>query len=205
MEKILILNGSPRATRSNSKRYAKLFSRHCPQETDYREIRKNNHAELRAGMEHHADLLLVFPLYADALPVGLLNFLKFLETTPPDHRPVVSVLVNCGFLEPQQCEVVVRMLRLFCQRNGYPFGSVLMVGGGEAILDSPFRFLVNRKIKHFAKSIAARQYGTWQTTMPIGKRLFVLASTQYWLQYGKRFGISKRQMQTPVIEGPDSE
>ena len=66
----------------------------------------------------------------------------------------MSVLINCGFLEPQQNEMAVEMMRLFCRQNHYPFGSVLKIGSGEAILDSPFRFLAVRKIRRFADSIA---------------------------------------------------
>ena len=140
MEKILILNGSPRAAKSNSKRYAALFSASCPLPCDTVSLTPRNHAELAAQLPRYSDLLLVFPLYADALPVGLLDFLKYLEAhpVPVEARPVVSVLINCGFLEPAQNEIAVRMIRLFCSRNGYRTGSVLMLGSGEAILDSPF-------------------------------------------------------------------
>lgn len=200
MERVLILNGSPRAPRSNSKRCAELFARCCPCPTEYAEIRRNNHAELIARMAEYAEVVVVFPLYADALPVPLLDFLKSLEAAAPPHRPRLSVLVNCGFLEYRQNETAVRILRFFCRRNGYAFGSVLMMGSGEAILGSPFRFLAVRQIKRFARSVAGGRNKVFHTTMPIGKRLFVMASTRYWVLYGRRFGVSKRQMQTLGIE-----
>ena len=46
MGKILILNGSPRAPRSNSKRYAALFCAVCPAETETCSISKRNHLDL---------------------------------------------------------------------------------------------------------------------------------------------------------------
>lgn len=196
----MILNGSPRAPRSNSKRYAAYVAKYSPWPTEYFELRKNNHAQLCERMGEFSDVVLVFPLYADSLPVGLLNLLKTLEAMPPAQRPVISVLVNCGFLEYRQNEIAVRIVRFFCRRNGYAFGSVLMAGSGEAILDTPFRVLVARKIRRLVRSIVRRQYEELHVTMPIGKRLFLLASTQYWTRYGKRFGVSRRQMQTPGIE-----
>lgn len=200
MEKIMILNGSPRAPRSNSKRYAAYVAKYSPWPTEYFEIRKNNHAQLRERMAESSDLVLVFPLYADSLPVGVLNLLKSLEVTPPERRPVISVVVNCGFLEPDQNEIAVRILRFFCRKNGYEFGSVLMAGSGEAILDTPFRVLVARKIRRLMRSIVRRRYEQLRVTMPIGKRLFLMASTLYWTRYGKRFGVTRQQMQTPRIE-----
>ena len=64
---ILILNGSPRAPKSNSKRYAGLFMDCC--KADYAEITKTNHRELCARTGEYTDLVLAFPLYADGLPV----------------------------------------------------------------------------------------------------------------------------------------
>ena len=171
MGKILILNGSPRAPKSNSKRYAEIFMRHCTAETDYRNITKKNHEELCAALSGYTDVLFAFPLYADSLPVGFLNFLKALEACPPAHKPVVSILINCGFLEAEQSEVAIRMMRLFCRRNGYVMGSV------------------------------SGRYHTLSATMPLSKYLFRLAADIYWTFYGKRFGTTRRQMQTMEVEG----
>ena len=79
MGRILILNGSPRAPRSNSKRYAQLFSEACPLETEYLELIKTDGTALREAVERADQLLLVFPLYVDGLPVPLLEAFKSLE------------------------------------------------------------------------------------------------------------------------------
>ena len=200
MGNVMILNGSPRAPKSNSRRYAELFAAGCKAHTEYFNLTKTNHQALCLKIGEATDVLLVFPLYADALPVTLLNFLKFLEKNPPENRPVVSVLVNCGFLEVHQNDVAVQMVQLFCKQNGYPFGSVLKIGSGEAILDTPFRFLAARKIRHFARSIAQGTYQSFQVTMPLTKKWFVSAAADYWIRYGKRNGVTKEQMQTMQIE-----
>ena len=201
MGKILILNGSPRAPKSNSKRYAEIFMRYCTAETDYRNITKKNHEELCAALSGYTDVLFAFPLYADSLPVGFLNFLKALEACPPAHKPVVSILINCGFLEAEQSEVAIRMMRLFCRRNGYVMGSVLMLGSGEAILDTPFKYVATRNIRRLAQSMVSGRYHTLSATMALSKYLFRLAADIYWTFYGKRFGTTRRQMQTMEVEG----
>ncbi len=200
MGSIIILNGSPRAPKSNSKRYAGIFSDNCKCNTEYFNISKTNHYELCGKLGNFTDMLFVFPLYADGIPVTLLNFLKTLEQNPPENKPVVSILINCGFLEYKQNDVAVSMMKLFCKQNGYRFGSVLKIGSGEAILDTPFKLLVVRKIKKFADSISLSRYCTLQTTMPISPKMFVKASTTYWTNYGKRNGITKEQMETMQIE-----
>lgn len=201
MGKVLILNGSPRAPKSNSKQYAQLFAEACRMETVYCNITKTNHLELCSAVEDCSDLLLVFPLYADGIPTPLMQFLKTLEAHPPETRPVVSVLINCGFLEPEQNDVAVEMIGLFCAQNGYPLGSVLKIGSGEAILATPFRSLVRGKIKKLAAALEQRRSQTFRVTMPLPKWMFLKASTGYWTSYGQRNGITREQMATMEIEG----
>ena len=119
MERMLILNASPRAPRSNSKSYAQMLAHAWGGPASYREVRSPDGFEaLRREAEQSAHLVLVFPLYADSLPVPLVRFLKDLEAHPLAARPVVSVVVNCGFLEPGQNDLAVEMVRLFCRRSG---------------------------------------------------------------------------------------
>nr|WP_297283081.1 hypothetical protein [uncultured Agathobaculum sp.] len=200
MGKIMLINASPRAPKSHSKQYAELFAKVCPAETAYFAVTRNNHRELCQVMEDFSDVLLVFPLYADSLPVTLMHFLKTLEQHPPRWKPRVSVLINCGFMEPEQNDIAVQMVRLFCKQNGYPFGSVLKIGSGEAILATPFRILVRAKMKKLAAAMVSGKTGTWQVTMPITKGMFLRASTVFWTNYGKRNGITKEQMETMQIE-----
>ncbi len=200
MGKILMINASPRAPRSNSRQYAELFAQACKLETEYRPLTRENHAELCRAMDGVSDVLLVFPLYADGIPVTLLHFLKTLEASPPAHRPVISVLINCGFLEPHQNDIAVQMVELFAKENAYPFGSVLKIGSGEAILSTPFRFLVRGGVKKLARAIAAGHRRTIRVTMPLPKRAFIRASAGYWESYGRRNGLTRAQMETLEIE-----
>lgn len=200
MGSVIILNGSPRAPKSNSKRYAELFVKSCECKTEYYNITKNNHEELCGKLGDFSDVLLVFPLYADGIPVTLLNFLKNLEKNPPLQKPTISVLINCGFFEYRQNDTAVNMIELFCKQNGYRMGSVLKIGSGEAILDTPFKVFVTRKIKKLAASVSNEKYCTQHAAMPITKGMFLKASTAYWTNYGKKNGITKEMMETMKIE-----
>ena len=201
MAGILILNGSPRAPRSNSKRYAALFMNRCKVQCEYQNITKSNHAELCEKMNEVSDVLLVFPLYADGLPVTLLDFLKTLETCPPERKPVISMLINCGFFEYHQNDIAVRMVELFCRQNGYRFGSVLKIASGEAILDTPFCGLVKRKLEQLAAAIVQGKARVLHVSMSLTRGMFVRASTRYWVSYGKKNGVSREQMAVMEIEG----
>lgn len=200
MDKLMMINASPRAPRSNSKKYAEIFEKYSPLHTDYFEIKKSNHLELCHMMGDYSNIVFIFPLYVDCLPVTLLNFLKTLEKNLPDHKPVVSVIINCGFIEPQQNNIAVEILQFYCIEKGFPFGSVLKIGSGEAILGTPFQFFLKMKMKKFAVSLPGGKYKNIQVTMPISKKMFLKGSTAYWEEYGKKNGISKEEMSTLKIE-----
>ena len=92
------------------------------------------------------------------------------------------------------------MIQLFCKKNGYHFGSILQIGSGEAILKTPFKLLVNRKIKKLAKAISKEQQIKLTVTMPLSKKIFIKASTNYWKNYGKTNNLDYNQLATMEIE-----
>lgn len=201
MGRLMIVNGSPRAPRSNSKQYAQIFREFFGGEVCEYEVTKRQHVQACAQAAECTDMLLVFPLYADGLPVTLMHFLKQLARQEFQAPPTVHVLVNCGFLEPRQNDVACDMVRLFCAQHGFPFGSVLRVGSGEAILTTPFAVLVKRKLKKLAQAVEGGRPYSGSVTMPLPAWLYVRASAGYWLQYGAKNGLGKEQMATMQIEG----
>ena len=197
----MIINASPRAPKSNSKQYANLFAKYCRLDTEYYEVKKSNHLTLCQMIENYSDIVFVFPLYVDSVPVTLLNFLKAMEDNALLKKPTISVVINCGFIEPYQNDIAVKMLQLFARKNGYPYGSTFKIGSGEAILTTPFRIFLKERMKRFAVSIERQRYNDFQVTMPISKKMFIKASTAYWENYGKKNGISKEKMEIMEIEG----
>lgn len=65
MVKTIVINGSPRAPKSNSKLYAEIFQKYYAGEIIAFNINKKNHSEICNHMEGCSDILFVFPLYAD--------------------------------------------------------------------------------------------------------------------------------------------
>ncbi|ONI44264.1 hypothetical protein AN641_05755 [Candidatus Epulonipiscioides gigas] len=197
---MIILNGSPRAVQSNSKEYAHMLKQYCNIESQYFNITHSNHLRLCDKMQDFKQLVLVFPLYVDSLPVTLLNFLKTLEQNSPQKQLIVSVIINCGFIEYTQNDIAIEMIKLFCKQQNYLLGSTLSIGSGEAILGTPFKRLVVAQIKQLATSLEKQDYKNFHITMPIPKKLYLKASNNYWINYGKKYGISKKQMKTLKIE-----
>ncbi len=101
MGKLLVANGSPRGSKSNSKRYAAIFKTNWLQLAKAYLVTAKRHREICCSLADFANLLLVFPLYADSPPVPLMQFLKEVEQHSPAKKPTVHILINCGFLDPE--------------------------------------------------------------------------------------------------------
>lgn len=201
MDRLMMVNGSPRAPRSNTRRYLQLLEQYWPGETREYSVTQGKHEQGVAQLEGCGQLVLAFPLYADSLPVTLMGFLKALEAHPPAPKPTVHVLINCGFLEPEQNRVALEIIDCFCRRSGYPRGATLCIGSGEAILGTPFAFFARRAIRKLARAIQTGRPARIKTAMPLTKGMFLKASTNYWLGLGAKNSLTREDMAVMDIEG----
>ena len=200
MGKLMIVNGSPRAPKSNSKIYVEIFKKYWKEDVLEYSVTAKKHAEACALVGGADEVLFSFPLYADGLPVTLMRFLKELEDFAPGNKKV-HALINCGFYEPEQNQVALDMLKEFCRRNGMTFCSSLCIGSGEALPTTPFMFFVRRKMKKLVRAIKVGRVKELKMTMPLTKKAFLRASTKFWTRYGEKNGITAEQMDTMLIEG----
>ena len=200
MDKIIIINASPRAPKSNSLIYANSFINSCTLDTDYIEVKKNNHQLIIDRLENYKHILFIFPLYVDSIPSTLLNFLKSLENNNLTNKPIIHILINCGFIEYNQNNIAIDMIKLFCIQNNYNIGSILSIGGGEGLPTTPFKKLGDYTISRFSKSITKEKYRRFNFTMPISKKFYINASTKYWIKKGMNNNITKEDMEIMDIE-----
>ncbi len=200
MGKLLIVNGSSRAPRSNSKKYAEIFTRIWPQKADSYSVIMEKQETICSQIGQYEHILFVFPLYTDAIPAILIPFLKCLEKAPFSPNTKIHLIINCGFLEPEQNDVAVSMLDCFCEKHRLTVGMKLRIATGEAILSTPFSVLVKRKIKKFVKGILNDRRETLTAVMPLSKNMFLKASSKYWINYGKKFDTDEAKMRCLKIE-----
>lgn len=201
MEKMIIVNGSPRAAVSNSKKLIEIFKNINSKKFNITEfVCRRDNDKICAEFENTDNVLFVFPLYTDGVPSILLQLFKDIEKAEIKNKPKINVIINCGFMEPFQNDTAVEIIKIFSEQCGFEFGSVLCIGSGEAIMDTPFKLFVNMKIKSFSKAIVKNSKKTFKVTMPITKSMFLKASTSYWLKKGEKFGVSREKMDTMDIE-----
>lgn len=95
----------------------------------------------------------------------------------------------------------MEIIDTFCRQEGFVPGCKLSIGSGEAIMDSPFAFIAKHNIKKLAKNIKNGKNTIIYTSMPLTRKMFVKASTSYWLSLGRKNGITREQMESMEIEG----
>jgi NADPH-dependent FMN reductase len=94
-------------------------------------------ANAQAQAISRCDLLVVVtPLYADALPSITTHALELIARARPyGTRQAASfvTVINCGFPEPEQTRTALRIARHFADAAGYHWGGALPIGAGGTI------------------------------------------------------------------------
>lgn len=201
MERLLIINGSPRAPKSNSKKYIDLLKESLPGGTEVVEINVLNRRNRKyiSELNQFSDILIVFPLYVDTIPMVLMEYLKEMGGVAcPKTR--FHFIVNGGFFESHQSDIAMKIIEYYCRKNDFQIGMKLQIGAGEAMLRT-FPWLAKFQLARFAKKMILGKKETMTFTMPLTRTMFLLGSKFYWTNYGKQYGCTKKEMETLKIEG----
>ena len=138
--KISFINGSPRRGRSTSS----SIIRHMKDligETMRTEVFNAAGFDLDDGdvLSSVIDsrfIILVSPLYVDALPSEVVEMMRALEETDLEGISFM-VIFNCGFPEASQNHTAIEICRNFSDANGMRWLGGLAIGGGGAIDGRP--------------------------------------------------------------------
>jgi hypothetical protein len=103
--------------------------------------RQHGEPGLLAAVDRAGLILLVFPLYADALPYLVTKALAVIEahrqvTAEPSSKRLVSI-VNSGFPEIHQNAVALAICEEFAAQSGIAWAGGLALGGGGMVGGQP--------------------------------------------------------------------
>ena len=141
--RLLALNGSPRGPKSNTRfltdEFLRGFAVTPANQAETLDIARPSDREKALAAFWHSDaVLLGFPLYTDAMPGLVKEFLEQVATLPrPDRRPTLVFLVQSGFPEATHTVPVARYLERLASRLGCVCAGVLRRGGIEGIQSQP--------------------------------------------------------------------
>lgn len=198
MGKLIVVNGSPRAPRSNSLKYINELKKFVKDDIFVYNIISFKLDQFFKELKADSEIIFVFPLYADGLPSLVISFFNSLKSFKFQNQKV-HLIINCGFLEWQQNLVAKEIFKLFCDSLNLNFCCSLLIGSGEAIMETPYKFLVKRQLKGFINDIYTNKSKMRKVNMPLSKKRFIKDSTKYWLAYGSRNGINREEMESKEI------
>ena len=134
--KISIINGSPKAIKSNSEILGNYLSFLLKEN----EIKKYYSIYFRLNDEnkneiYNSDVLIfLFPLHVDGIPSNLLKLLvKFEEEKVIKSETKIYCIVNNGFYESKQNQLAILQIKNWCEKVNARWGQGIGVGAGELL------------------------------------------------------------------------
>ena len=134
--KISIINGSPKAIKSNSE----ILGNYLSSLLKENEIKKyySIYARLDDKIKneiHNSDILIfLFPLHVDGIPSNLLKLLvKFEEEKVVKSETKIYCIVNNGFYESKQNRLAILQIKNWCEKVNARWGQGIGVGAGELL------------------------------------------------------------------------
>ena len=134
--KISIINGSPKAIKSNSE----ILGNYLSSLLKENEIKKYYSISFRLNDEnkneiYNSDVLIfLFPLYVDGIPSNLLKLLvEFEKKKVIKYGTKIYCIVNNGFYEGKQNQLAILQIKNWCEKVKVRWGQGIGVGAGELL------------------------------------------------------------------------
>lgn len=140
--KLVVFNGSPRMDKSNSTLLINCFlngyNRFYDNEVEVFYLARTNAMDDYVKAFNSADnVIVVFPLYTDAMPGVVKAFFEAIAANRPLLNTRLGFIVQSGFPEGIHCENIQRYLKKFTFRIGCHYLGTLTKGGVEGIQVMP--------------------------------------------------------------------
>lgn len=210
--RIALLNGSPKGKNSASQVILGFVKTVLPDSFDYVSLSLKEPMVEQSILEEItscATLIWAFPLYVDAIPSHLLPWLLELEKIYSQwdgEQPRVYALINCGFYEADQNEVVLEIMRNWCAKAGLTWGQGIGIGAGGVFAGLkniplgkwPFKDL-DKALKLFSAHVVAQASGPDLFVNPNFPRFsYKLVGEFGWRRAIKRNGLYVRDLHRKV-------
>ena len=134
--KITVINGSPKAVKSNSE----ILGNYLSSLLKENEIKKYYSISFRLNDENKNEiynsnvLIFLFPLYVDGIPSNLLKlFVEFEKEKVVNPATRVYCIVNNGFYEGKQNRLAILQMKNWCEKVKANWGQGIGVGAGELL------------------------------------------------------------------------
>ena len=134
--KISIINGSPKAIKSNSEILGSYLSSLLKENEikEYYSIYARLDDKIKNEIHNSDILIFLFPLHVDGIPSNLLKLLvKFEEEKVIKSETKIYCIVNNGFYEGKQNRLAILQMKNWCEKVKARWGQGIGVGAGELL------------------------------------------------------------------------
>ena len=134
--KISIINGSPKAIKSNSEILGNYLSSLLKENEikEYYSIYARLDDKIKNEIHNSDILIFLFPLHVDGIPSNLLKLLvKFEEEKVVKSETKIYCIVNNGFYESKQNRLAILQIKNWCEKVKARWGQGIGVGAGELL------------------------------------------------------------------------
>ena len=138
-----MINGSPRGVKSSSRDYIAEMKNLLPEDWEYKIMDIGKENQPVPDFTKFSAMIFVFPLYVDAVPGVLLEWMEraavsWSETGTgvsgiEDESPRVWAVVNSGFWEGSQNVPALEVVGNFCRRAGFSWEGGIGIGCGAMV------------------------------------------------------------------------
>lgn len=224
--RLTVFNGSPRGKTSNSTALLEHFL------AGFSETEGNTHQVIYLNrvksqeefVKAFADaerVLLVFPLYTDAMPAMVKTFIESLAPLRGrEGNPGIGFIVHSGFTEAVHSRAVERYLEKLSRRLGSTCTGTIVRGGSEGI-QSMSRIVTRGLFKSFhrlgaiygrtgeldkgvARRLARTERHPWYIKLMVYVMVALGMSDAYWNSQLKKNGAFERRFDRPYVNGSGS-
>lgn len=220
---ILLVNGSPRRAKANSRVVLDEMRKRLGESHAYRMVEPM--VETTANeTDLDVDLIIVaFPLYIDCLHSRLLSWLISVEQVlaggsgkESTRRPAMIAIANNGFYEGVQNSGALDILVNFCARTGIRWLGGAGIGSGEMMMhlrDAPDAMFIKRPVSRLLDDLtslaAAVETGDSAGKPPLHRFAthnfpwiaYKLAGHAGWKKQGRENGLKPRALFARPLEG----
>ena len=154
MNRIVMLNGSPKKKGSASEQYLNMIYENLDNNYYIEEYDMNKLTNSIKKSILNADMLIIAtPLYIDCLPSHVIKFLMELGDNDISGKEAYF-LVNCGFLEGVHTDVSVEILKNYCDYHHLIYKGSLGIGAGPIAYKKRFyNYFVKKELNIFSNYI----------------------------------------------------
>lgn len=202
MNKTVFINGSPKRNRAVSEKYLEIlkdgFSDAVEVEELYVYAMEFNGIEFEKIINSDA-VVMALPLYVDSVPAGVIEFMRAFRRHAEENEvdgPSFHFIINCGFMEHEQNDTAIRILKKFAEKAGFKYGGGISIGSGAMILGTDRASELKALIRKMAVEIENRNVTTeaYAINVDMQKEKFREVFNQVWIDVAEKKGLSEENL-----------